>query len=55
MIMKNYESLGMFIGAAIGAVLTGISIYFTGSIWSALICSVCFYAGGWIGKEIVKK
>ena len=30
--MKNYESLGMFIGAAIGAVLTGISIYFTGSI-----------------------
>ena len=52
MIMKNCESLGMLIGAVIGAVLTGISIHFTGSIWSALICPVCFYAGGWIGRKI---
>lgn len=53
--MKNYEGLGMLIGAVIGAVLTGIAIHFTGSVWSALICPVCFYAGGWIGKEITRK
>ena len=53
--MKNHESLGMFIGALVGAVLTGVAIHFTGSIWAALICPVCFYAGGWIGKEIPKK
>ena len=50
--MKNYESLGMLVGVVIGAILTGIAIHFTGSVWSALICPVCFYAGGWIGKEI---
>lgn len=53
--MKNHESLGMFIGAVIGAVLTGVAIHFTGSVGSALICPACFYAGGWIGKEIIKK
>lgn len=35
--MKKRESIGAIIGSLVGAVGTGIAIYFTGSVWSALI------------------
>lgn len=52
--MKNYEGVGMFVGALIGAVITGIVIYLTQSALAAMISPVCLLIGGWIGKEIKK-
>ncbi len=52
--MKNYKELGGLIGAFIGCILTGVCIYFTGSIWSAIIPLVCLLFGEWIGKSIEK-
>lgn len=50
--MKNYEGVGMFVGALIGAVITGVVIYFTHSVLSAMISPVCLLIGGAIGREI---
>lgn len=52
--MKNYKDLGGIIGSIIGCILTGVCIYFTESIWSAIIPLVCLLVGGWIGKSIEK-
>ena len=52
--MKNYEGMGFLIGAVVGAILTGICIYFTSSVASAIISLVCALLGGWIGKSIPK-
>ena len=52
--MKNYEGIGFLIGAVIGAILTGVCIYFTSSVASATISLVCALLGGWIGKSIPK-
>ncbi|MBQ8170359.1 MAG: hypothetical protein IJZ95_00060 [Oscillospiraceae bacterium] len=52
--MKNYQSVGMFVGSLIGAVITGVVVYFTGSVLSAMISPVCLLLGGLIGKEIKK-
>lgn len=52
--MKNAEAIGNLIGSIIGALLTGVCIYFTKSVFSGLIAVVCFYIGGSIGKEIDK-
>lgn len=53
--MKNYEGMGFLIGAVVGAVLTGVCIYFTSSAVSAVISLVCTLFGGWIGKSIPKR
>lgn len=50
--MKNYEEMGFLIGSIVGAVLSGVCIYFTSSIASAAISLVCALIGGWIGKSI---
>lgn len=52
--MKNYKELGGLIGAFVGCILTGVCIYFTGSVWSAVIPLVCLLLGGWIGKSAEK-
>ena len=52
--MKNYKELGGLIGALVGCILTGVCVYFTGSVWSAVIPLVCLLFGGWIGKSIEK-
>ena len=52
--MENYKELGRFIGALMGCILTGVCVYFTGSVWSAIIPLVCLLFGGWIGKLIEK-
>jgi uncharacterized protein YcfJ len=53
--MKNYEEMGFLIGSIVGAVLSGVCIYFTSSIASAAISLVCALIGGWIGKSIPPK
>ena len=52
--MKNYKELGGLIGALVGCILTGVCVYLTGSVWSAVIPLVCLLFGGWIGKSIEK-
>lgn len=52
--VKNYKEAGGLAGAFVGCILTGICVYFTGSIWSAVITYVCLLLGGWIGKSIEK-
>ena len=52
--MKNYEGMGFVIGAVVGTVLTGVCVYFTNSVASAVISLVCALMGGWIGKSIHK-
>lgn len=53
--MKSYESVGFLIGAIVGAVLSGVCIYFTSSIVSAAMPLACTLIGGWIGKSIPQK
>ncbi len=50
--MKNAEAIGNLIGSAVGALLMGICVYFTQSVFSGLVAVACFYIGGAIGKEI---
>ena len=50
--MKNTEVLGTLYGSIMGAVLTGIFVYFTGSVFSVLLTIVAALAGNWIGKEL---
>lgn len=52
---NNYEGMGFLIGSLVGAVLTGVCIYFTSSVASAIISLVCALLGGWIGRSILKK
>lgn len=52
--MKKYEGMGFLIGAVVGAILTGVCIYFTSSVASAIISLVCALLGGWRGKSIPK-
>ena len=52
--MKNYQDIGMLVGSLIGAVLTGIAVYFTKSALCAMIGPVCMIIGGAIGREIKK-
>lgn len=51
---KNYEGLGYLFGSIIGAIATGICVYYTKSVFSGLLCCVCANLGGWIGKSIIK-
>ena len=44
----------MFVGSLIGAVLTGVAVYFTKSALCAMIGPVCLLIGGAIGREIKK-
>lgn len=52
--MKNAEAIGALIGSIIGAVATGIAVYFTGNPLCALIGLVGYLAGSRIGKAISK-
>ena len=52
--MKNYEVIGFLIGAVVGAILTGVCVYFTRSVASAMISLACALIGGWVGKSIPK-
>lgn len=51
----KYESIGSLIGSLVGAVGTGIVVYFTGSVWSAVISFGSFFLGREIGKIFDKK
>ena len=53
--MRNYESVGMVIGAIIGAVLTGLVVYFTKSAYAAVLGLFCMLFGGWIGRSFPQK
>lgn len=53
--MKNFEKVGLILGAILGAIGTGICVYLTESIFSSLISLSCTILGGWIGKSISKK
>ena len=50
--MKNYEALGSLIGSIVGCILCGICVYFTQSVFSAVVPLVFYLMGGWIGKSI---
>ena len=50
--MKNFEGAGYLIGSIVGAIATGVCIYFTESIFSGLLCCICAVVGGQIGKSI---
>lgn len=50
--MKKAESVGAIIGSILGAICTGIVIYFTGSPFSAVIGLVGYLIGSQIGKSI---
>ena len=50
--MKKAEGICSVIGSLIGAVGTGVAIYFTGSIWCSIIGFLGFMIGGQIGKVI---
>lgn len=52
--METRGSIGYLIGAIVGTVATGVCIYLTGRVFSALICLVCAIIGGNIGKTIKK-
>jgi len=52
--MKNAEAIGALIGSIVGAVATGIAVYFTGNPLCALIGLVGCLAGSRIGKAIGK-
>lgn len=52
--MKNAEAIGALTGSIIGAVATGIAVYFTGNPLCALIGLVGYLAGSRIGKAISK-
>lgn len=49
------ESLGALVGSLIGTVGTEIAIYFTGSIWSAVIGFAGFLFGMKIGSIFDKQ
>ncbi|MBR3964049.1 MAG: hypothetical protein IKJ80_01420 [Clostridia bacterium] len=49
--MSKSEVIGNLIGVAIGSILSGVCVYFTKSIWSAVIPFACYLIGGWIGKS----
>ncbi len=50
--MSKSEAIGNLIGVIIGAILSGVCVYFTKSIWSSVISFACYLFGGWIGKSI---
>ena len=50
--MKNYEGIGYATGALVGAIITGICIYFGQTVFSIFACLICAYLGGRIGKSI---
>ncbi len=52
--MSKSEIIGNFIGLAVGAILTGVCVYYTKSFWSCVIPFACYLIGGWIGKSINK-
>ena len=52
--MKNAEAIGALAGSIVGAVATGIAVYFTGNPLCALIGLVGYLAGSHIGKAIGK-
>ncbi|SHK30251.1 hypothetical protein SAMN02745248_02259 [Hathewaya proteolytica DSM 3090] len=53
--MKKGEGIGALIGSLVGAVGTGIAVYFTGSVWSALIGLLGYLGGSYIGKLYDRK
>ena len=50
--MKKVEAICSLIGSLVGAIGTGIAIYFTGSIWCSIIGFLGFVIGNQIGKAI---
>ena len=50
--MKKAEAIGSLIGSLVGAVGTGIAIYFTGSIWGSMIGFFGFILGSRIGRAV---
>ena len=52
--MKNAEALGALIGSIVGAIATGIAVYFTGNPLCALIGLVGYLAGSRIGKAVAE-
>ena len=50
--MKKAEAVCSLIGNLVGAVGTGIAIYFTGSIWCSIIGFLGFIIGSQIGKTV---
>lgn len=53
--MKDFETYGFAAGAILGTIGTGICVYLTGSVFSALISLSSAILGGRIGKSISKK
>ncbi len=53
--MNKYEGICAAVGSIIGALLTGVAVYFTKSIWSALICLACSIAGLQLGRYLDEK
>jgi len=52
--MQKGESLGVVIGCVTGCVLSGVAIYFTQSIFCAVIPFACFLLGQRIGRAFDK-
>lgn len=50
--MSKGEVIGNFVGVLVGAILSGVCVYYTKSFWSAAISFVCYLIGGWIGKSV---
>ena len=50
--MKNAEGIGALIGAVVGALGTGVAVYFTGSPWCCLIALAGYLTGAWIGRFV---
>lgn len=50
--MKNAEGIGALIGAVVGALGTGVAVYFTGSPWCCLIGLAGYLMGARIGKAV---
>lgn len=50
--MHNKEGLCSLIGSIVGAIVTGIAVYFTGSCWCALIGVLGYIIGSYIGRTI---
>lgn len=50
--MKNAEGIGALIGAVVGALGTGVAVYFTGSPWCSLIALAGYLMGSRIGKAV---
>ena len=50
--MKSAEAIGMFVGSIIGAILTGVFVYYTKSIFSVCFVVLFFFMGKKIGSKI---